>query len=93
MAKKISKKKNLSEIESKMFHIMKNTNLKDILKEHHKNNCPYCKSDRFFYNKTNYMCQECDGSGDAVTYLMEDQLISIEKAVDRLYQKCMKDNG
>ena len=49
--------------------------------------CPYCKSKNFYSNFSNYICQDCNESGDAVSYLMAKKYLSYDEAI----KKCFKE--
>jgi len=85
----MAKKYTLTDVE-RLIAINNHIHFADILKQHHLKCCPFCKSTKWHYNKTNYICKSCDAAGDSVSYLMAYDLISYEKAIERLYNRTIK---
>lgn len=46
--------------------------------------CPWCDEERFYSNRSWYLCTNCDAGGDQVAYMMVRYLIGFEEAVNRL---------
>ena len=44
--------------------------------------CPYCHRQTFHYNRTNYLCANCDASGNGISYLICNEGMNFTEAVE-----------
>lgn len=75
------------DIENKMRDVISITNLKTVIEKDFHKKCPFCKGANFHVTTKNYLCEDCEESGDCVSYLMLKKTYSLSEAVNRLWKE------
>jgi hypothetical protein len=86
---KLAKDIKLKELaqEAKILEVYERCILGEIVKPQHRWKCPFCGGSHYYLSRRNYLCQDCDACGDAVSYVMETQQESLENALYLLYNR------